>query len=414
MPGTIALPAAVTVICGLNGSGKSRLLAAIARADASSRLVVLSELVWRLRAMLESRGDIDGLLEETEPQAIDDDSLEAVQALVGRDYEHVSWYAVSIEASPFDALVGESVIPVFVVRHQGATYDSLAMGSGELGAHLLIWLLAYDRREGARRVLLDEPDAYLPAPARTLLVPYLADFALRRQASFVIATHALEVIDSSVDLSAAVLLEMGNGPVVGTTGPDGDIAGRVGALYGRSSAVELVAYCEDEAAQVLLDALLKATSPAIWRLCRIIWGNGVGTLDALWRAMPRPNPVPPGLPRVWFVADGDQANHVAELVAVGDERARWPYITLPGDPDTLFKHAAIANPTRLSEALGLPPEEVAATLGGLAGRAPHDWVDEFIARHPAVGRRAILVALASGVAALPDCQRQFAEATSAL
>src|SRR4051794_22806436 len=141
LPEKLEVRRLVTVVAGLNGAGKTRLLerAALSIGD-QARFVPLHRLCNWLQEQLADRGDIPGLLEEAGPLPIDREMEDAVKAIVGRDYGDIVWYALDIADSPLVPIVGDDVVPFFQVAENGLSYDLTHMGLGELSAHVLLWI----------------------------------------------------------------------------------------------------------------------------------------------------------------------------------------------------------------------------------------------------------------------------------
>ncbi len=384
LPSSVTVPSPLTVVSGLNGSGKSRLLRALAEAT-GGRVVALHQLLSYLQRDFAIRDDISELLEENGAQEITGLVLQAVSDLVRRDYDKVLWYNVEIVDSPFKDIIGDDVVPGFAVEFQGEAYDFRTMGLGELSAHVLMWLLYYRRGKDAQVMLLDEPEAFLPPPSRDVVLSYLLEAAIAGQ-PLVVASHSLELIQPAVAAQAAVLLNR-SGDGVEVINAAEDVQERVAGLFGTTVSPQLLLVCEDESAYLLTDELLRRLSPRLSSTARFLWLTGFGNLKAVWSNMPRPSRLPDGVLPFAFVADGDKASEVVQLVAdhasaVANRqgsRPRWPIVALPGDPDVLMKEAADRDVQALAKALGLNAAFLAGRLEQRRGREAHNWVEDLIA-----------------------------------
>jgi hypothetical protein len=145
-PTPIELDGLVTVFSGLNGVGKTRLLKQIgAGIGDNARFVSLHDLCAWIGRLIEERADLADATDEVDPLEVDQDTIDAVRSVVGRNYSTVDWYALDFEDSPFRDILNEEVIPFFSVEDEGASYTMLDMGLGELAAHVLLWTLWYLR-----------------------------------------------------------------------------------------------------------------------------------------------------------------------------------------------------------------------------------------------------------------------------
>ncbi|MGX1506046.1 UNVERIFIED_CONTAM: hypothetical protein RKD43_004671 [Streptomyces graminofaciens] len=379
---SIVLPRPLTVVFGLNGSGKTRLLRALSESLDDSPIIAIYELVNYLLQDFGKRDDIDGLIDELEPLSPDKVKRDEVQDLVRRDYEEIRWYAASILDSPFSRLVGEDVVPIFVVRHGGRKYDFRAMGLGELSAHLLMWILSYSKGADNTAFLLDEPEAFLPAPSRSVLLAHLLETCINGGKPLVIASHSLEIIQPALDAEAGIMLTTLAGEK-SFLGPSTTLNDRVAGLFGKSVDVEWVFLLEDEAATVLMQEIARSVDPRLWQRSRFLWCEGYGDLEAIWSHMPRPKQKIDGMPSFAFVADGDKEGEVEKVKAKADRnnqrgKQRWPFFCLPGDPDSLMKDSSAKQLQFLAERLGVSIWEFSGFLESIQGREPHNWLDEIL------------------------------------
>ena len=269
LPTQIDLPSPLTLIFGLNGAGKSRILHEISDSCQGCVVVSLSDLIYYLQNEVGKRSDIEDLIEENSPLSEDKVRASEVGDLVRRDYEDVKWYVVPIVDGPFQAIVGEDVVPIFTVKHAGQEYDFRSMGLGELSAHLLMWILAYTKGNDATPLLLDEPEAFMPPPSRDVVLSYLVEETFSRRSSIVVTSHSLELISPALDSGSAVYLaESAN--TITAVGHSEKLADRVAGLFGRSVPADWLILCEDEAAFILGDELLRVVAPRLWQGCRFL------------------------------------------------------------------------------------------------------------------------------------------------
>lgn len=383
------LSAPCTVLGGRNGAGKSRLLRLL-RDSIPDRavLVDLHHLVEQALIVLRSRDDLDEMIEEFETIELDDERLDDVQRIVGREYGGVRWYALEID--PFDDAVRErfrwggeqAVVPYFLVDYGNYTYDARSMGLGEFSAHFLFWILEQYKDRGGLILLLDEPDAYLPPVSASSFLARLLRLCSERDWSVILSTHSEELIRQAAEAQAFVLVSSDpDGALQAAHSQDDD---RLVESLLASPSMELIGFCEDEAATYFTRALLNTNLRMVSRSSELIWGNGEAYLRALWNAIPRPRGSKVSFA---YFFDGDQRERLPEARA-----DRWPAIALPtlDDPDTLFKSLA-DRPVDLAQKLAASAEELTRVLGNLEGQDAHDWVNGLGA---AFGRDRTLTALA--------------------
>lgn len=376
-PSSVPISARITVIAGLNGAGKTKVLKALSQElGQDGRLIEVHALTSWLRSDLADRRDLGELADESEDLVVDERVLDGVRQIVRRDYASIRWYALPLADSPFEELIGEAVIPYFVVDFGGAEYSMLDMGAGELACHVLLWLIWYLRDAEGIALLLDEPDAFLPPDSREVLLDHLATMSLRQKQAIVVATHSAELIEPAAQHPGALLFLLRDGAGAKCYSAQEDVAGMAREYLYKDPRIRLLAFVEDPAAAALATELLKAIDPLIFRMTALYWGKGVGGLEALADHLPRPARPPRGLEFV-IVADADQP----ELLEKNNED-RWPIVLLPGDgrePDRLFMEAAYAEPGRLALGLGKAEPAMHAVLERIRGAEAHEWTDALVA-----------------------------------
>lgn len=392
---SVTLPKPLTVVFGLNGTGKTRLLKAISESLDDSPIVSMYELVNYLLHDFGKRDDIDDLLDELDPLEPEKVKTSEVQDLVRRDYEEMRWYAVQILDSPFAKLVGEDVVPVFVVRHGGLEYDFRRMGLGELSVHLLMWILSYSKGVENAALLLDEPESFLPAPSRTVLLSHLIETCLNGGKPLVIASHSLEIIQPALDADAAIMLTRLSGES-SVIGPSADLHESVAGLFGKTPGVDWVVFLEDEAATILMQEIVRTTAPRLWQGSRFLWCKGYGDLETIWSRLPRPAVPIEGIPAFAFVADGDKRDSVQRNLTQTNGRQLWPFFCLPGDPDILMKASSSKQLRLLAAHFGVSIAELRGFLESIQGREAHNWIEEIL-KYAKLPRQEALRVLAAAV-----------------
>jgi len=382
LPGQIELPSPLTLIFGLNGVGKSRVLQEIAAAYGNCSVISLSDLIHYLQRDVAIRSDVMDLILETDPLSGDKVRSAEVSDLVRRDYDEVKWYVVPIADSPFEPIVGEDIVPIFTVVYAGQTYDFRTMGLGELSAHLLMWLLAYTKEGPSIPMLLDEPEAFMPGPSRGVVLSYLLEETIGRTEPIIVASHSWELIQPALDSGSAVYLaESAN--IVTAVGPSKELSERVAGLFGRSAPAEWLMLCEDESAFIFGDEILRAVAPRLWQGTRFLWCRGYGDLLSIWEHLPRPARMHEDIMNFAFLADGDKAADVTAAVAKqlsgsNSSTSRWPFLYLPGDPDVLMKNASESDLVALSSAFIMAEESLKGILERLRGREAHNWIEDIL------------------------------------
>ena len=373
LPEALELSRAVTIFAGLNGVGKTRLFRLLNESlGTNGRLISLHDLCAWISQIVTTRPDLGEVTEEASPLEIDRETLDAVKAIVRRDYDEVLWYAADFADSPFEAIVGDTVIPYFVVTDGDAQYGMADMGLGELAAHVLLWLLLYLRNEQDLVLLLDEPDAYFPPSSRESLIGYLGSMALVRGYTFAVTTHSRELIDRGLDDDGVLAYIERVGPEVQLLTDRGAIREVVRTSLYPEDVLRVVGWVEDEAAYAFTLALLREIDRTLLRSTQFYWVRGAGDLESVRERLVRPA-IRTGDLELIFLWDGDQT-------LPDPDESRWPAACLPGgaDPDQLYLQHAVADIEFLAHLLDLSPEVLRATLEANAGQDRHDWTQALV------------------------------------
>ncbi|MGW6005218.1 ATP-binding protein [Oerskovia enterophila] len=363
-----------TILGGLNGAGKSRILRALADGLGDTGLLLnVHALCEQVLAVLRSRDDFGEMKDEFGTLGPDTKCRNDIERAVGREYDFVDWYALEIESSDatgaglFSSSGGELLLPYFDVQYRKVRYSSREMGLGEFSVHLLFWILEQHRDESGLTLILDEPDAYLPPVGSSALLTRLLRVCRDRGWRLVVASHASTMIADALAHDAFVLLRV-------------DDSGRTVAIHSRNDAsvgdlllgkpvVRRVLFVEDESAFVLTRTLVEQLGQRTLRETSIVWGDGSGYMSELQAHFPKP---PEPAISFAYVFDGDKRS---EISASRDRR--WPVLFLPTDmdPDELFKSLR-SNCADLAQRLRVPEVELQRRMDLLEGENPHDWVNE--------------------------------------
>lgn len=383
------LPNGLTVVCGLNGVGKTtflRLLAAAIGAEgdgpgARADLLDVGEFAVNLvedgREIELRVGDADASRPVTTLDAFRDcmtllqlgqqphfeDLTEGVEAydygaaelrtaeyVVGKRYEAIAVKEVE------DPNREDAVLPAFAVRSSGTDYGFSSMGLGELAALMLLWRLT--RIDAGTVVLVEEPETFLSSRATVALLDVLAETIHRRRLYAVVTTHS-PGLAASVPLPAIrVLTSRGELSELRKPSSRAELELLLGSHAGLARAIVV----EDSTAAIVVGELLGRY--------RGIWGRSVeilktGSKDdvlAICKTFPVAERV-----RLVGVLDGNEE--------IPDEGSGWPLLRLPGpeNPDLLLREAATADIDGLAASLNRDRDAVMATVETLSGADEHDW-----------------------------------------
>lgn len=220
---TVKLEPGITVICGLNGVGKSSIISSIAKLlgiedDSSIRkskfhgeikaklsihntITDISEESTAIENGLESeliryidsdlaiecikywnQDNIDDLITQEEPYTYKEEQIKNINQIIGKKYTECTIY--EIEDS------GEKFIPVyFKVKTEDTEYGSQGMGIGE---HFLLYLyhmLSQQVKENSI-VIIEEPESYISIHSQKKLLDFIAKTIVTKKLSVILTTHS--------------------------------------------------------------------------------------------------------------------------------------------------------------------------------------------------------------------------------
>ena len=245
---------------------------------------------------------------------------------------------------------------LFAQHKSGSGYSELQMAAGERAILRLSQEIA--QLSGAL-VLIDEVEAGLHPWVQQLLMLHLQNLALRNDLQVIVTSHSPVVIDS-VPLSGRIVLERKGGNVVQLY-PYRDIIQN--ALYGRSRD-KLNLLCEDEAAKAVLNGVLDDLVPSldIQRESVCVGCNtGASEFPTHVAAFHKFGL----LDNVIFVLDGDQRNSDIEQKMLNQTgREKISVLYLPGDrePEAWVWDVLGAKDPCLVESIHVEPDSLAKEM----------------------------------------------------
>lgn len=199
-------------------------------------LLTLYDRTDDLLAAFEDFGEND-FIEAYEPKSFSPLQLSMVSRAVGKQYSKI--YSYEIEDNDHD----DVFIPYFIAEDGNTTYDVRYMGSGELSAIYITWLM--DFVEPNSIVLLEEPEAMLPPSSHLGVYDIICQGAMKKNCSVIISTHSAEIIKEIPDEN---LLSLVRTEVATKLQPPGKDKNLLLENLGLVSAILAVAFIEDDLA----------------------------------------------------------------------------------------------------------------------------------------------------------------------
>ena len=387
---TLEFKTPVTVLCGLNGSGKTRLLRVIAELavpgsvpdatiarqihGATCNMKVENEgvqttyvlpiaspvpltILWfdpvltvaEIARQFRELGDLASVLDGVDPHPLRAEVLELIQSIVQRDYTAVE---------SFDLTEDGLAHPYFRMRWSGATYGVEDMALGEIGAAYLLYLL--DRAEPATVVFLEEPESFLSPIGQAALMDAIHYFCVKRAITVVISTHSPTIAAEVPRECLFVVERTAPNSVIVRSMPQPEALAAIAIGYG----VRGLIFVEDAIAELFTREVLRRHRPSYQNSIEVVVAGDKVSVHRSARAV---KSVGSRLPSVGIL-DGD-----ARRDPQPDDLTIF---FLPGDlpPERILRNAVSTDPDRLAKYLGVTLEIVNTALTRARGHDDHDWI----------------------------------------
>lgn len=403
--GSITLSGPISVLCGENGVGKSRVLKMlysaltsgagdfipagaicgtavdfigvnrrVTRKDGSTEIVQVSDALAKseyskrtrlfdptlqipyLLHLIRNDQNFGDLIEGVEPYTLNPKQLSEISWLVGREYQALSIYEIP------DYQDHERT-PYFIAKSNEIEYPAEEMGLGELSLLLAYWI--FHSIENDSILLLEEPETFIAPRSQRALIDSLAKVCLEKRIFAIITSHS-GVIASRVPNQQLNLVSRVGGSVSFLPNPPLKLLVERLSLLPQRHVALLV---EDQAANYFLRAIAEAhNSKFLVNFDVMVTGCDSNITEVLKRL-----PLYPGQKAVIIgVYDGDFFDKLPK------ELPR-PVICLPGKapPEVVVKGYLQSKDAKTAASiLDVPCDMYLAALSGVDGLDLHDWVRE--------------------------------------
>lgn len=402
--GDIEFSQGITVLCGLNGVGKSSILlslkelAGLNKKESDSHKVKDSktEIMLKLNNELEvfttedSRCDsineyknsiwsidyklsheniefffqdnLDELLLQYEESILNQEDTELLSYLVGKKYNEIKLTVIEDD--------GE-IYPYFSVAIGENNYSSVDMGIGE---HWIfyIWWRIYSSDSNVIG-LIEEPETFISITSQRRIMNFLAESSVKKNISFVITTHSPFIVEK-VSENKIRLISRYNDTVSIIKGDDNlDYMKALGLSMKKEKGVLFV---EDELALVLLKTILKSYSKELLELYSMEYLDGHGDINKSLKNLKNLYSKKMNYKFVGLY-DGDMREDYGSWGGDG-----WRFDYLPSKKP--FENVAIdiisnqKNREIILKEFNIKKNEFIVILENLNGQDYHDWVNKFV------------------------------------
>ncbi len=403
--GSILLANKLQVFCGLNGAGKSTILAAIksiigvdlseqdnlkiadkkaissvtgtirfhgtvyeCENNAGKRLLDQLDLdclkylqyydyfnILRILDFICKEPNLEDFLESNESISLPDNQIQEINYLIGKEYKNVTVYVI-------EDITELGVVPFFTVEEANGIYDSRKMGTGEYSLLYLYWNIQQSKKS---IILIEEPESFIAIDSQRKLMNFIAKSISKNGNSYIISTHSPFILNNVKDKYIKIISRAYGKTVVSV--PSMKNASELLGL--KENGVGLI-FVEDDMAKAFLEILFQKENIPLNKYYDIKIANGSTELSKLLSLdMLRESPLS-------FIGlyDDDQRELIPEEVVL-------PFAFLPPkkDVESSFKELLTTekNFESLYNVLGVNEEIYINILSKLSGKDRHDWFSAF-------------------------------------
>lgn len=403
---TIKFEPGITVFCGLNGAGKSSIIASVKEllglAEDSvvckgkfsgnyyGKIVIdRNEVDVTAASTAVENGldadfvkyidgdqsiaclkyweqtNLDELIDSEEEYEFDENQLEELNYLTGKSYTKCLSYEISDDISGFT--------PVFFkVFDQDNSYDSTGMGLGE---HFIIYFyyLLQSIRDNTI-LIIEEPETFISVMSQKYIINQLAKIIAQKKISVILSTHSPHLINSVNECSIRIVTNYLGKIMIFPPHQKEQAKTVLGEEYVKLEKVinceskAATVFVEDYAARVFLNCILRKDAAHIHNCVDVVSVNGESAISG--RLMFDDSEFMTH--RFIGVYDGDMIGNL------NAEKIKWPYVFLPVEKcvETEMK-GFFSNPENINDfctALGVDYSWFVPVLSKHRGEDHHDWL----------------------------------------
>ncbi|HBP5443639.1 TPA: hypothetical protein L6B67_00655 [Pseudomonas aeruginosa] len=379
----------VNSLCGLNGSGKTRILKSIALDENPSNLedfifhkngegrlyispsILISETIRKSIELKKSPNYTDEV-DQYDPYDFTPDQIDKVNYIIHSTFSEISIYEIETlvdlnglddNAENNEPLQNSEIFPYCTAKKNSSLLDSESLSQGELYVILLIWLLTTN--EELCLALIDEPETFLSPLAQTRLGHVLIQISVQprdRNIQIIAATHSPFILESIGYKNSLSVSRFPN--TLSITTADKSLLSKIG-LHQDNQNIILV---EDAKAKLLLEEILNRFIPA-WTHNNVVMfcNNGESDLQEIYKRIGGPQ----DKGKVLLVYDAD----IIKTKRFSAEEERYSLI-LPGSeaPEIeVIKHLHAHTQDILNLFTPERRERLIHAMEGAAGLDHHDY-----------------------------------------
>lgn len=405
----IELSPGITAICGLNGAGKSSLIASIKELlglsipsiiskkkfedQVSAKIYIdrnLCDITTELNAVsyglsselckyIDSdlaiaalkywdQQNIEELLDGIGENQFTPDQIDIISSLVGKEYTECISYEIDEEVEEGENDNKQSYTPVFFkIKNKDIGYDSTGMGIGEHFILYIYYILETIKENSI--LIIEEPESYISVLSQQRLVDYIAKVISKKRISVIMTTHSPHILKRIRADHVRIISNRAGKATMFIPQSIEEAKQHLGIKYHKNDSNIATLFVEDNIARMFVCRLLKEENPLLESIVDIVYVGGHTKITA----------------RLSF-NDSKYMSH--RLVGIYDddvkgkedfksEDLKWPYLFLPVE-DCVEKEIKLFiseehNESELCNKLGIKSPTFSAVLSKREGEDLHDW-----------------------------------------
>jgi ABC-type cobalamin/Fe3+-siderophores transport system ATPase subunit len=319
--------------------------------------------VTKTQEFLMNQTNIDEFIEQYDEYMLDENDLNELSYIIGKKYTKCS--IREIEGDDLEEAVNTldtGTFPVFNVTQNGVEYDTSKMGVGEHYLCFLFWQL--NSLETNDIIIIEEPETFISIFSQKNVINYLASIITEKKITVILTTHSPYILQRIRNENIRVM--SGRGRETSILTPTEELSAVY--LLGIEDEEYGTIFVEDQVAQEFLIAILQDKKPEILRKYNIDIASGGETAitDRLSIKCSK---------RMKYkfigVYDGDMTDKIA------GENLNWPYCFMPCNKaiEIEFKEylSVHENVKTFSKSINKREEILTAILARNDGMNHHDW-----------------------------------------
>ena len=389
----ISFSKGITAICGLNGAGKSTIIAAVKDLlglnlsatvngqfecdnkkiscsncngkrlydtgyDLDSIKYVDCDENIQIQEFNIRQANIEELLEQNEEYELSPEQISDICYLTGKRYQ-------SCKIWEFEDIEGIGIVPFFNVTIDEIEYDSRSMGRGE---HFLFYLYWYiNKCNSGTIVIIEEPETYISICSQIHFANYLGKQIAEKGIQAIVTTHSPYLLEHVKNSNIRIVSRMGNMAMI--TKPDDDMMAE--DILGITQSYTGTLFVEDRVAYDFLSIILEDKAPYILKKYTIDVAEGGEKAITYRLEFPSSDKIKYNFIGIY---DGDMRERL------DTSKLNWKWLFLPGNKalEELYREYLHVpeNLEKFCEIVGKEKKQIITMLATIDGNDYHDWFEE--------------------------------------